>query len=75
MTPKRSGVPCQFTLEPEAKAILETLSPNRKSQGALISSLLRAEEQRRAEMRRVRVAVMQVFTEGSVVEEATRAVG
>jgi hypothetical protein len=54
MTPKRSGLPRQYTLEPEAVEILQTLAPNRKSQGALLSTLLRQEEQRRADLRQLR---------------------
>jgi hypothetical protein len=54
MTPGRRSIPCYFSLEPEARAILERLAGHTKAYGLLLSSLLRQEEVRREAMRRLR---------------------
>ena len=56
MTPFRHGVQKQLTFEPEALQILELLSPNRHTQGIFLSTLLRQEEARRLEARKLRLA-------------------
>ena len=50
----RRGKPVQFTIEHEAVEILKRLAANRHAHGILLSTLLRQEEQRRLEARRLR---------------------
>lgn len=54
MTIQRKGRPCNFTFEVEAVEILRTLCPNGKGYGKFLSDLIRQEEQRRIEARRLR---------------------
>jgi hypothetical protein len=50
----RTGKPTQLTLEYEAVEILHLLAPGKKTQGYLVSQLLRQEEQRRCDIRKYR---------------------
>ena len=50
----RTGKPTQFTLEFEVLDILRRLAQGKRHQGALLSTLLRQEEQRRIEARKWR---------------------
>lgn len=54
MSPIRRGRVKTLTLEFEAVEILERLCLNTRSQGLLISSLIRAEERKRDEMKQRR---------------------
>jgi hypothetical protein len=51
---RRKGKPCTYTFEHEALVILRTLCPNTQAFGKFLSDLLRQEEQRRIEARRLR---------------------
>jgi hypothetical protein len=53
-TTARKGKPATFTYEPEALEILRTMCPNTQSYGKFLSDLLRQEEARRHELRRMR---------------------
>ena len=61
--PVRRGVAKQFTLDYDAVAVLEVLAAGPKSQGKLISELLRAELCRREERARMRQAVIEALAE------------
>jgi hypothetical protein len=50
----RKGKPATFTFEPEALEILRVLCPNSQGFGKFLSDLLRQEEARRHELRRIR---------------------
>ena len=50
----RTGKPTMLTLEFEAREILRQIAPGKKTQGTLVSFLLRQEEQRRADIRHYR---------------------
>jgi len=50
----RKGKPATFTFEPEALEILRILCPNTQGFGKFLSDLLRQEEARRHELRRIR---------------------
>jgi hypothetical protein len=50
----RTGKPTMLTLEFEAREILRRLAPGKKTQGFLVSFLLRMEEQRRCDIRNYR---------------------
>ena len=50
----RKGKPACFTFEPEALEILRVLCPNTQGFGKFLSDLLRQEEARRHELRRIR---------------------
>ena len=50
----RTGKLITLTLEFEAREILRRLAPGPKTQGTLVSFLLRQEEQRRADIRHYR---------------------
>jgi hypothetical protein len=50
----RTGKPTMLTLEFEAREILRQLAPGKKTQGTLVSFLLRQEEQRRCDIRKYR---------------------
>jgi|RhiMethySRZTD1v2_1073278.scaffolds.fasta_scaffold22480_9 hypothetical protein len=50
----RTGKPTMLTLEFEAREILRRLAPGKKTQGTLVSFLLRMEEQRRHDIRNYR---------------------
>jgi hypothetical protein len=60
---QRKGRPCNLTLEFESVEILRTLCPNGKSFGKFLSDLIRAEEQRRIEARRLRERLYTVVDE------------
>jgi hypothetical protein len=53
-SPTRAGKPVCLTFEFEALEILHRLAASRRAQGLLLSTLLRQEEQRRIEARRLR---------------------
>jgi hypothetical protein len=53
-TTLRKGKPATFTYEPETLEILRTLCPNTHAFGKFIGDLLRQEEARRLEARRIR---------------------
>jgi|RhiMethySRZTD1v2_1073278.scaffolds.fasta_scaffold506480_2 hypothetical protein len=59
----RKGKPVQFSLEYEALEILRHMAANRRSQGILLSTLLRQEEARRIEARRLRHKLAAVVDE------------
>ena len=61
--PVRRGVPKQFTIDFDAVVVLEALASGPKSQGKLISELLRAEMCRREERARMRQAVLEALAE------------
>ena len=63
MTPERRGKAKYLTLEFEACEILETMAQGTRAQGYLLSSLLRQEEQRRAEMRKSRAEMTKMVDE------------
>jgi hypothetical protein len=62
-SPTRWGRAKNLTLEPEAVAILERLAGNTRSQGRLVSTLLRQEERKRQEMRVLRERLAQTVQE------------
>ena len=53
-TTVRKGKAATFTYEPEALEILRALCPNTHAFGKFLSDLLRQEEARRVELRRLR---------------------
>ena len=61
--PIRRGVAKLLTLDFDAVAALEELAPGPKSQGKLVSELLRAELCRREERARLRQAVLAALAE------------
>jgi hypothetical protein len=71
MTPIRRGVSKYLTLEHEAVQILETLAVGPNAQGRLLSTLIREEEVRRHELRKIR----NQMEEGAVLNEVHRAIG
>ena len=66
MTLVQNGISKNITLEVEACEILVSLAKGKKAQGALLSTLLRQEEQRRIVARQLRQLVATV---GEVGEE------
>jgi hypothetical protein len=74
MTPERRGKCKYLTLEFEAVEILETLASGKTAQGRLLSTLIRQEEARRAELRRLRLSGHPTV-EAALAQEAERAVG
>jgi hypothetical protein len=67
MSPERRGRPVCITLEHEVIEILHTLAQGGRSYGKVVSLLLRAEEQRRIEARKLREKL------GDVVEDVLTA--
>lgn len=65
-TPLRQGIIKYLTLEHEAVEILESLAPGTKAQGKLVSALLRQEEARRIEARRLPAKLMAALVEEGV---------
>ena len=63
MAIQRKGRACNFTFEVEAVEILKTLVPNGKGYGKFLSDLIRQEEQRRHEARKLRERLVGVVEE------------
>jgi len=63
MTPPRRGKSVCLTLEHEAVEILHALAQNDRSHGKLVSLLLRQEEARRIEARRLREKIQALSAE------------
>jgi hypothetical protein len=57
---ERKGRACNFTLEAECLEILRAMVPNKKAVGKFLSDLIRAEEYRRYEARRLRERLVAV---------------
>lgn len=63
MATKRKGRACNFTFQVEALEILRELCPHGKGFGLFLSELLRQEEQRRIEARKLREHLASVADE------------
>ena len=63
VVPGRRGVPKNFTMDADAVALLEELVASPKGHGRFLSTLLRAEQARREERRKLKEAVTQLFEE------------
>ena len=61
--PVRRGKAKQITLDHDAVAVLETLAPGPRTQGRLISELLRSEMCRREERARLRQVLLDALAE------------
>ena len=61
--PVRRGVPKQFTIDFDAVEGLEALASGPKSQGKLLSELIRAEISRREERARLRQVLLEALGE------------
>jgi hypothetical protein len=59
--PGRRGVSKNFTMDADAVALLDELVTSKKGHGRFLSALLRAEQARREERRKLKEAVLQVF--------------